>query len=80
MSKLKKENTIKIKYGTVSLPLPLINKVKKRITGTGMPSVSSYVAFVLRQVLSSSEIDDKNKLLKKEEESELRRRLKILGY
>ena len=45
-----------------------------------MPSVSAYVSFVLRQILSSPEPDDKNKVLEKEEESELIKRLRILGY
>ena len=68
----------KVKYGTVSLPLPLIKKIKKRIEGTGMPSVSAYVAFVLRQILSSP--DEKGETMTKEKEKEIRRRLKSLGY
>ena len=75
-----KKREIKVKYGTISLPLPLIEKIQKRIKGTGMPSVSAYVSFVLRQILSSPEPDDKNKVLEKEEESELIKRLRILGY
>ncbi|MBS3085508.1 CopG family transcriptional regulator [Candidatus Pacearchaeota archaeon] len=75
-----KKNDIKVKYGTISLPIPLIEKIQKRIKGTGMPSVSAYVSFVLRQILSSPEPDDKNKVLEKEEESELIKRLRILGY
>ena len=75
-----KKREIKVKYGTISLPLPLIEKIQKRIKGTGMPSVSAYVSFVLRQVLSSPEPDDKNEIIKKEEESELIRRLRALGY
>lgn len=75
--KLKDE---KVEYGTISLPIPLIIKIKERIKGTGMPSISAYVSFVLRQILSSPEPDNKNKVLSKEEESELTRRLKALGY
>ena len=60
----RKKTENRVKYGTISLSLPLILKIKKRIKGTGMPSVSSYVSFVLRQILSSS-----NKvLIDKEEE------------
>ncbi len=40
------------KYTSVSIPTPLFEKVKERIEGTGFSSVSSYVAYVLREVLS----------------------------
>jgi hypothetical protein len=72
----KKSEDNKVEYGTISLPLPLINKIKKRIDGTGMNSVSAYVAFVLRQILSS----DSKELLDKEEEKKIKSRLKSLGY
>jgi hypothetical protein len=61
--KNKEEN--KVEYGTISLPLPLIEKIKKRIKGTGMNSVSAYVSFILRQLLSSP---NSNEILSKEEE------------
>jgi len=74
MKRAKKENENMLKYGTVSLPLPLIDKIKKRIRGTGMPSVSAYIAFVLREVLPF------DKELDKEEFKEIKKRLEILGY
>jgi hypothetical protein len=55
----------------------LINIIKKRIKGTGINSVSSFVAFVLRQVLASPKSEG---LLDKKAEEETRRRLKSLGY
>ena len=73
-SKRKEDNPVK--YGTISLPLPLIEKIKERIKGTGMNSVSSYVAFVLRQILSSPG----KEILGREKEEEIKRRLKSLGY
>ena len=79
MKKAKKKES-KVKYGTISLPLPLIEKIQRRIKGTGMPSVSAYVSFVLRQVLSSPESSDKNRILSREEELDLSKRLKALGY
>ena len=79
MKKAKKKES-KVKYGTISLPLPLIEKIQRRIKGTGMPSVSAYVSFVLRQVLSSPESSDKNGILSREEELDLSKRLKALGY
>jgi len=57
--------------------LPLIKSVKEKIEGTGMHSVSAYVSFVLRQILSSPE---QNKILDKKTEKELKERLKSLGY
>ena len=65
------------KYGTISLPLPLINSVKEKIEGTGIHSVSAYVAFILRQILSSSKAGE---VLDKEDEEDLKNRLKSLGY
>ncbi|MAG02947.1 CopG family transcriptional regulator [Candidatus Pacearchaeota archaeon] len=73
MKQSKKGVDNKIEYGTISLPLPLIDKIKKKIKGTGMPSVSSYVSFVLRQVLSSDKFDEK-------EVREIKKKLKALGY
>lgn len=77
MKKAKKKDDNKVKYGTISLPVPLINKVKQRIKGTGMNSVSGFVGFVLRQVLSTPA---KESLFNKEQEKEIKERLKSLGY
>lgn len=87
--KIKSENK-SAGYGTVSLPLPLIEKIKKKIEGTGMNSVSAYVSFVLRNILSSPEKTSaqlsSNKsplspeLMDKRTEEELRIKLKNLGY
>ena len=77
MKRPKRKDENKVKYGTISLPIPLINKIKKRIEGTGMNSVSAYVAFVLRQILSSSESKE---TFNKQDEEEIKRRLKSLGY
>jgi len=78
MKREKKRDENKVEYGTISLPLPLIEKIKKRIKGTGMNSVSAYVAFVLRQILSMPQKEDE--VLSKREEAEIRTRLKSLGY
>jgi hypothetical protein len=76
MKRAKKRSENKVEYGTVSLPIPLINKIKERIKGTGMPSVSAYIAFVLREVLSSS-----SKAVSSEKEFEnIQEKLKSLGY
>ncbi|MFW9942652.1 MAG: CopG family transcriptional regulator [Candidatus Thorarchaeota archaeon] len=75
------ENEHKVEYTTVSIPKPLVEKVKERMKGTGFPSVSSYVTYVLRQVLSSIEEDERTKqAFSKEEEEKVKQRLRDLGY
>ena len=73
-NKTKEDN--KVEYGTISLPIPLIEKIKKRIEGTGMNSVSAYVAFILREILSS----DSKLLLDRKETESIKSKLKSLGY
>ena len=69
------------KYTTISIPTPLAEKVKKRMEGTGFHSVSSYVTYVLRQVISSIEEDEKGReAFSKEDEEKVKDRLRKLGY
>ena len=71
----------KVEYTTVSIPKPLADKIKERMKGTGFSSVSSYVTYVLRQVLSSIEQDEKTKqAFTREEEDKVKQRLRDLGY
>ena len=69
---------------TVSIPAPLAEKLKKHIEGTGFSSLSSYVTYVLRQVLSGIEIDEHNKKEKEafteDDEKRIKDRLRGLGY
>lgn len=78
MKREKRRDENKVEYGTISLPSPIIKKIKERIKGTGMNSVSAFVAYVLRQILSFQK--EKRKMLSRESEEETRRRLKSLGY
>ncbi len=55
MSKKEKSEKEETNYTTISLPKPLVEKIKKRCEGTGFNSVSSYVTYVLRQVISNIE-------------------------
>jgi len=74
------------KITTVSIPAHLAEKLKKRMEGTGFSSLSSYVTYILRQVVSSIEIDEKNKESEKkeafteEDEKRVKDRLRGLGY
>ncbi len=69
------------KYTTVSIPVPLAKKVKKRMEGTGFTSLSSYVTYVLRQVISSIEEEERqHEGFSKEDEERVKERLRALGY
>jgi Arc/MetJ-type ribon-helix-helix transcriptional regulator len=62
----------------VELPKSIIEKIKKRIQGTGFESVSSYIAYVLNELLNEME-DDKDDFTD-EDEKKVKERLKALGY
>ena len=68
------------KFTTVSIPVPLYEKIKRMIEGTGFTSVSDYVTFILREILASIEEELKDKAFSKENEERIKRRLKALGY
>ena len=69
---------------TVSIPSALAEKLKKHIEGTGFSSLSSYVNYVLRQVLSGIKMDEHDKREKEafteEDEKRIKDRLRGLGY
>ena len=64
---------------TISIPAPLADKIKERIEGTGFNSVSSYVTYVLRQVLSNVEEKPKE-AFSEDDEKKVKARLRSLGY
>jgi Arc/MetJ-type ribon-helix-helix transcriptional regulator len=65
------------KYTTVSLPIPLYNKVKEKIKDTGFTSVSDYVVYVLRELMTD---DEDKEAFSKEDEEKVKGRLRALGY
>ena len=68
---------------TISVPKILADKIKKRMEGTGFNSVSSYVTYILRQVLSNVETKEKGEdkqAFSAEDEKKVKDRLKSLGY
>lgn len=71
----------KIIYSTVSLPSPLVDKIKKTIKNTGYVSISDFVTDVLRTVLVFKKIEgeNKNKFANKDKEI-VKERLRALGY
>ncbi len=66
------------KFTTVSIPTPLFQKVAERIKGTGFTSVSSYVTYVLREVVA--EEPEEEQPFSKEDEERIKDRLRALGY
>ena len=67
------------KFTTISIPTPLAEKIKKRIEGTGFTSLSSYVTYVLREVLAGIE-EETEEAFSKEDEDRVKDRLRALGY
>ncbi|MFQ6051851.1 MAG: CopG family transcriptional regulator [Candidatus Hydrothermarchaeota archaeon] len=66
------------KFTTVSIPTPLFEKIKKRIEGTGFTSVSSYVTYVLREIVAEEEEEEEP--FTEEDEERVKERLRALGY
>jgi len=67
------------KYSTVSIPIILAEKIKKRIEGTGFTSVSSYVTYILREVIANID-EEEEEVFSKEDEEKVKERLRALGY
>lgn len=79
-------------YSTISIPKPLVEKIKKRCEGTGFTSVSSYVTYVLRQLISNMEQKNESanqksqttnpprEAFSRDDEEKVKERLKALGY
>lgn len=64
-------------FTTVSIPTPLFKKIEGEIKGTGFPSVSSFVAFVLREVILSGK---KGEPFSTRDREKIKERLEKLGY
>ena len=74
-----KNETEDKKFTTISIPTPLAEKIKKRIKGTGFTSLSSYVTYVLREIISGTS-EEHEEAFTKEDEEKVRERLRALGY
>ncbi len=71
----------KIKYTTVSIPISLYERIRKLIEGTGFTSVSQFVVYVLREVISEMEEEKiRSDSISEEEKKAIIERLKRLGY
>jgi Arc/MetJ-type ribon-helix-helix transcriptional regulator len=63
-------------YANIPIPNIIIDKIQEHIKGTEFNSVSEYIIFILQEVLEEK---DKS-VLTKEEENQVKQRLKDLGY
>lgn len=72
------EKEEKKKFTTVSIPAPLFKKVEERIKGTGFTSVSSYVTYVLREIIAEKEEEEEP--FSEEDKERVKERLRALGY
>jgi len=68
----------KEKYVNISVPKSIVEKIEKRIKQTDFNSVSSYVSYVLKEILSEDEEEDV--VFSKEDEERVKERLRALGY
>ena len=67
-------------YTTVSIPVTLYKRVKKMIEGTGFSSVSSFVTYVLREIVAMYEEEKAAEPFSDEEKEQIIEKLKKLGY
>ena len=64
---------------TIKIPRPLYDSLSEIIEGSGFNSVTEFIVYVLRDLLSSRPIKKEPSLSKNEIEI-IRKRLKSLGY
>ncbi len=67
------------KFTSVSLPKQLVDKIKDFIKDTGFTSVSSFVEYIMREIISEKQ-SVKNKKVSKKEVEDIEDKLRNLGY
>jgi metal-responsive CopG/Arc/MetJ family transcriptional regulator len=65
---------------TLKIPKPLYDKLKVVIEDSGFNSVTEFVVYILRDLVSHKEIKGKNRELSSKEIEAIKKRLKSLGY
>ncbi len=63
----------------MSLPVELYGKIEQRIASTEFRSVDEYVGFVLEEVCKEEGAEE-DRAFSKEEEEQVKSRLRALGY
>jgi Arc/MetJ-type ribon-helix-helix transcriptional regulator len=74
----RKKKTSEKSFADVSIPTSLFQKIEEQIKGTEFTSVSEYVTYVLREVLTENEENTESSTERYEEQ--IKERLKALGY
>ena len=64
---------------TVHISANLYDRIAERMSGAGFDSVEEYVTFVLEEILRD-EGEEERPTFSKEEEEEVKKRLRALGY
>ncbi|MGC8729952.1 MAG: ribbon-helix-helix domain-containing protein [Candidatus Micrarchaeia archaeon] len=79
---MKEETIIKRKYTTITIPLPLFEKLKAQIKNTGFSSVSDYVTFLLREFVADTKSGSAENASNSADNNAngVIKRLKSLGY
>jgi len=70
--------TSKEKNTKILIPTTLFEKIEDEIKGTGFTSVSSYVTYVLRELLAKKR--EAEEPFNEEDEEKIKARLRALGY
>jgi len=73
-----KGHAVERKHTTVTIPKKLYDVLEQEIKNTGFSSVSSYITFVLRELLVNK--SSESGPFTKEDEERVRKRLRALGY
>ena len=68
------------KYTTVSIPTTLHKRIKTMIKDTGFTSVSSYVTYILREIVATHEEERYKEPYTEEDKKRIIEKLKKLGY
>ncbi|MCW3132288.1 MAG: ribbon-helix-helix domain-containing protein [Candidatus Methanospirare jalkutatii] len=64
---------------TIKIPRELYEKLREHIEGTGFSSVTEFIVFVMRTLVSTGKLTEEDKLTD-EEVRAVRERLRRLGY
>ena len=66
---------------TIKIPRPLYERISKSIEGSGFSSVTDFIVYVLRDVMSGAGAEEeRNGDFTKDEIEAIKQRLKNLGY
>jgi len=77
MTNTEKEEKVVIK---IELPKTLYEKIKEFIKDSEWKTVEDFALYVLKRVISEAEGTEEEEVYTKEEEEEIKRRLRALGY